>query len=189
MSVNKDRSEPPVKPRRPMRRSMAELAASLQSAARENSPFGRPLPTQQCFPATSLEENAGVNINTWLDHATTLPNASVPLSFSSETADQPRELQQDRQLLAAAKATRDYRAKAFELMTANVKANFEYAKKLRKLRTPFEFIELSTDHARKQFELVMSQTAALGALSRSFTMASAERMSAGIEKIFGQRKA
>jgi len=113
----------------------------------------------------------------------------VPLSFSSETADQPRELQQDRQLLATAEATRDYRAKAFELMTANVKAYLEYPKKLRKLRTPFEFIELSTTHARKQFELAMSQTAALGALSRSFTMASAERMSAGIEKIFGQRKA
>jgi hypothetical protein len=176
-----------------MRRSMAELAASLQSAARENSPFERPFPTQQCIPATSLEENVLVNINISSDHATALPNASVPLS--SETADRPREqemesttLQQDRQLLATAKATRDYRAKAFELMTANVKANLEYAKKLRKLRTPFEFIELSTNHARKQFELVMSQTAALGALSRSLTMASAERMFAGIEKIFIQPK-
>ena len=180
--MNKDRSEPPVKPRRPMRRSMAELAASLQSAARENSPFERPLPTQQSFPATSLEENAVVNINTSLDHTPALPNAGLPLSFSSETADQPREQE------LAAKATRDYRAKAFELMTANVKAYLEYAKKLRKLRTPFEFIELSTDHARKQFELVMSQTAALAALSRSLTIASAERMSASIEKIFGQRK-
>jgi len=174
---------------------MAELAASLQSATCENSPFERPLPTQQCFRAASLEENAGVNINSSLDHATALPNASLPPSFSSETADQPREqeiesgtLQQDRQLLATAEAARDYRAKAFELMTANVKANLEYAKKLRKLRTPFEFIELSTNHARKQFELVMSQTAALGELSRSLTMANAERMSAGFEKVFGQRK-
>ena len=46
----------------------------------------------------------------------------------------------------------------------------------------------ATDHARKQFELVMSQTAALGALSRTLTMANAERMSAGIEKVFGRRK-
>jgi len=174
---------------------MAELAASLQSAARENSPFGRPLPTQQCFPAASLEGDAGVNINTSLDHAPALPNASLPLSFSSETADQPREqemerttLQQDRQLLATAAATRDYRAKAFELMTANVKANLDYALKLRKLRTPFDFIELSTNHARKQFELAMSQTVALGALSQSLTMANAEGMSAGIEKVFGRRK-
>ena len=139
---------------------MAELAASLQSATSENSPF-----------------------------------VSLPLSFSSETADQPREqemerttLQQDRQLLATAAATRDYRAKAFELMTANVKANLDYALKLRKLRTPFDFIELSTNHARKQFELAMSQTVALGALSQSLTMANAEGMSAGIEKVFGRRK-
>jgi hypothetical protein len=178
-----------------MRRSMAELAASLQSATSENSAFGRPLPTQQCFPATSLEENAGVNVNTSLDHATALPNASLPLSFSSKTADRPREqemesttLRQDRQLLATAEATRDYRAKAFELMTANVNANLEYANKLRKLRTPFEFIELSTIHARKQFELIMSQTAALWALSRSLTMANTERMAAGIEKVFGRKK-
>ena len=191
--MNKDRSERPVKPRRPMRRSMAELAASLQSAARENSPFERPFPTQQCIPATSLEENVLVNINISSDHATALPNASVPLS--SETADQPREQemesatpQQDRQLLATAKATQDYRVKALELMTANVKANLEYATKLKKLRTPFEFIELSTTHARKQFELIMSHTTALGALSRSLTMANAERMSDGIEKVFGRRK-
>ena len=97
-------------------------------------------------------------------------------------------LQQDRQLLATAEATRDYRAKAFELMTANVKANLDYALKLRKLRTPFDFIELSTNHARKQFELAMSQTVALGALSQSLTMANAEGMSAGIEKVFGRRK-
>jgi hypothetical protein len=83
---------------------------------------------------------------------------------------------------------RDYRAKAFELMTANVKANLEYANKLRKLRTPFEFIELSTTHARRQFELIMSQTAAVGVLSRSLAMANAERISAGIEKVFGPRK-
>jgi hypothetical protein len=66
-----------------------------------------------------------------------------------------------------------------------MKANLDYANKLGKLRTPLEFIELSTTHARKQFELIILQTAALGALSRSLTKASAERMSAGVEKVFG----
>jgi hypothetical protein len=56
-------------------------------------------------------------------------------------------------------------------MTASVKANLQYAHELTRLTTPFEFIELSTNHARKQFELIMSHTAALGALSRSLTMA------------------
>jgi hypothetical protein len=169
---------------------MAELAASLQSAGSENSPFEQSLPTQQRIPTPSLEEKAIVNISP--DHTNVFPNVSLPLSFSSETTEQPREQeiesatpQQDLELLA--EAGQEYRAKAFELMIANVKANLEYANKLRKLRTSFEFIELSTTHARKQFELIMSQAAALGTFSQSLTIANAERMSAGVEKVFGER--
>jgi hypothetical protein len=168
---------------------MAELAASLQSAGSENSPFERPLPTQQRFPAPSLEEKAGVNISPGDTKA--FPNVSLPLSFSGETTNQPREQeiesatpQQDRAALAG--AGQEYRAKAFELMIANVKANLEYANKLSRLRTPFEFIELSTIHARKQFELIMSQATALGTFSQSLTRANAERMSPGVEKVFGE---
>jgi hypothetical protein len=178
--VDAHQSERPAKPRRPMRRSMAELAASLQDAVTEVSPLERPLATQQCSPATSLEENAGDTINTSQDYANALADASRPLSFSSETADQPHEQEiesgtprRDRQLLATVEAAQEYRAMAFKLMTANVKANLEYALKLTRLTTPFEFIELSTNHARKQFELIMSQTVALGALSRSLTMTNA----------------
>jgi Phasin protein len=168
-----------------MRRSMAELAASLQSDASDNLSLELPPPTQRS-PATSPKENAAVNINSSLNYANALSNASMPLSVSSEAADQPREqevesemLQQGRQLLVTDEAAQEYRAKAFQLMTANVKANLEYATKLKKLRTPFEFIELSTVHARKQFELIMSHMTALSALSRSLTMA----MSAGIERV------
>src|SRR3974390_895192 len=175
-----------------MRRSMADLAASLQSsAAIEKSPLERPLANQQCSPATSLGENASVTVNTSLDYANTLANACLPLDVYSETAGQLREQeiesgtpQQDRQLLATAEVAQEYRTKAFKLMTANG----EYGYKLASLTTPFEFIELSTTHARKQFELIMSQTAALRALSRSLTMARAERTTAGTEKVFGRRK-
>ena len=132
---------------------MADLAASLQSsAATEKSPLERPLANQQCSPATSLGENAGVTVR--------------------ETAGQLREQEIEsgtrRQHLATAEVAQEYRTKAFKLMTANVEANFEYAHKLASLTTPFEFIELSTTHARKQFELIMSQTAALGAFGWLF---------------------
>ena len=163
---------------------MAELAASLQSDVSENSQFGRQLPSQQCFPATSLEKKAGVSIDNSLDYATEPPGTDQ----LSEREIESSAPQQDRQLLVTAEATHNYRLKAFELMTANVKVNLEYAKELKKLRTPFEFIELSTTHARKQFELITSPTEALAALSRSLTTANAERMSAGIEKVFGRRK-
>jgi hypothetical protein len=168
-----------------MRRSMAELAASLKSEASDNSPLELPPPTQRS-PATSLGENAGVNINSSRDHPNALAKASVPLSVSSEAADQPREQVVESEMPQQGRpAEQEYCAKAFELMAANVKANLDYANKLGKLRTPLEFIELSTAHARKQFELIMLQTAALGALSRSLAKASAERMSAGVERVFG----
>jgi hypothetical protein len=177
-----------------MRRSMAELAASLQGAA-ERSVLERPLATQQRSPTISLEENAGVITNTSLDDANVLAPASLQLNFCSQTAGQPHEqeiesgaAQQDRQLLATVEAAQDYRAKAFKLMTANVRANLEYALKLTHLTTPFEFIALSNTHARKQFELIMSQTVAFGVLSQSLTLANAERMAAGIKKAFGGRK-
>ena len=191
--MKKHRPKRPVKPRRPMRRSMADLGASIQSSATtEKSPLERPLANQQCSPATSPGENAGVTVNT---SANTLANACLPLDVYSEMAGQLREQeikgdtpQQGRQLLATADVAQEYRTKAFKLMTANVEANFEYAHKLAGLTTPFELIELSTTHARKQLELIMSQTAALGALSRSLTMARAERTTAGTEKVFGRRK-
>ena len=158
--MNRYQSERQVKPRRPVRRSMAELSASLQSDAGDSSPLELSPPTQRP-PATSLEGNAGVSINSSPYYANAIANAGVPLSVSSEAADQPREhevqsemLQQRRQLLMTAEAAQEYRAKAFELMTANVKANLDYANKLGKLRTPLDLIELSTTHARKQ--LVMA---------------------------------
>ena len=73
----------------------------------------------------------------------------------------------ERQLPAPAKAAEEYRAKAFELMTANVNATLDYAQQLANVRSPAEFIALSANHARKHFELIMTHTAALGALSQS----------------------
>jgi hypothetical protein len=59
---------------------------------------------------------------------------------------------------------------AFKLMTASMKANLQYANKLTRLTTPFGLIELSTNHARKQFEPIMSQTFAFGEFSLSLGM-------------------
>jgi hypothetical protein len=52
-------------------------------------------------------------------------------------------------------------------MTANVNATLEYARRLANVRSPAEFIELSTNPARKHFELIMTHT--LGALAQSLT--------------------
>ena len=60
----------------------------------------------------------------------------------------------------------DYRAKAIELINANVNTTLDYAQRLGHVTSAAEFIELSTEHARKYFELMMKYAAASTALSR-----------------------
>ena len=57
------------------------------------------------------------------------------------------------------------------------------------MRSPAEFIELSTNHARKHLELIMTHAAALGALSQSLTATNAERMTNSIARVFSRQKA
>ena len=54
-----------------------------------------------------------------------------------------------------------YHANPFELMMANLNNTLEYGQRLLNIKTPIEFIELSTSHARKQLELIIKQTAEL----------------------------
>ncbi len=119
-------------------------------------------------------ENVKVNINAALDYANGLASASGPHDPAGEVAGQGREQTSGAPVLerpapTLADAAEDYRAKAFELMTANVNATLEYARLLASVKSPAEFVELTTDHARKHFELIMTHAAALGALSRSLT--------------------
>jgi hypothetical protein len=169
---------------------MAELAGSLQRPAPEKSPVERPLATQQASPAASLSENASVTADTAPIYANMLTAISLPLDFSGKTAGQPseQEVEDGTSEQKATEAAQEYRAWAFKLMTAHAKANLQYAHNLMRLTSPFEFVELSANHARKQFELIMSQTAALGELSRLLTTAGTERVTKGLGSVFGERK-
>ena len=125
---------------------------------------------------SSMLENVKVNINAALDYANGLASASGPRDLDAEAPGHAREqsknsgaLGLERPAPTLADAAEDYRAKAFELMTANVNATLEYAGLLASVKSPAEFIELATNHARKHFELIMTHATALGALSRSLT--------------------
>jgi phasin len=52
----------------------------------------------------------------------------------------------------AANGSTDYNRKVIEIARTNAHAAFEYAYELLGVKSPSEFIELSTAHARKQFE-------------------------------------
>jgi hypothetical protein len=169
-------------PRFPVDQQLDEVVSAAAKAAKDYRSW--------------MLEHMKVNINAALDYANGIASASLPPDFAGPATGRPREQEEnnvvpklERQLSAPARVAEEYRAKAFELMTANVNATLEYAQRLANVRSPAEFIELSTNHARKQCELIMTHTAALGALSQSLTKTNAERMTASIAKVFSRQKA
>ena len=86
----------------------------------------------------------------------------------------------------AVKGAQDYNAKFIEFARANTEAAFEFAQKLSSLKSPSEFFELSTNHSRKQFEILTEQTRELTALAQEVTLAATEPLKAGAMKAFGK---
>jgi phasin len=69
----------------------------------------------------------------------------------------------------AARGTADYNRKVIEIATTNAHAALDYAYELLGVKCPSEFIELSTAHARKQFEAMTAQTKELTELAQKVT--------------------
>ena len=73
--------------------------------------------------------------------------------------------------------------KVLEFARINANANFEYAARLMGVKSPTEFIELSTQHAREQFEVLSLQSKELAALSRKMMLEAAEPFKTGAAKM------
>jgi hypothetical protein len=139
---------------------------------------------------SSMLEHMTASLNATLDYANGL--ASIPTEVASRAAD---EAQQDlgganagETIPTAAKAAEDYRAKAFELMKANVNATLEFGQRLAKAKSPAEFVELSTNHACKQLGMIVIQTNELTLLAQTMARSNVERMAAGFAKVIGGKK-
>jgi phasin len=65
-----------------------------------------------------------------------------------------------------AKGATDYNLKLIEIARTNTRTAFDYAHELLGVRSPSELIELSTAHARKQFEAITAQTKELTELAQ-----------------------
>ena len=63
----------------------------------------------------------------------------------------------------------DYNRKVIEIAATNAHAALDYAYELLGVKSPSEFIELSTAHARKQFEAMAAQTKELTELAQKVT--------------------
>jgi hypothetical protein len=76
--------------------------------------------------------------------------------------------------LMAMEAAQHYNAKLFEFAKTNNNAALNYAQQLADVRSPSEFIQLTTRHASAQIEVLAEQTKELVTLGQRIASESAE---------------
>ena len=86
----------------------------------------------------------------------------------------------------AIKGAQDFNTKALEFAQTNIDAAIGFTEKLSGVKSPSHFIEMSTDHSRKQFETLAEQTKELAELAQKITLATAEPLKTGIAKAFSK---
>ena len=78
----------------------------------------------------------------------------------------------------------DGNAKVIEFARTNSNAAFDYASELLGVKSPSEFIKISTEQARRQFEVLSEQTKELTTLSQKVMLETAEPLKASAAKAF-----
>jgi phasin len=86
----------------------------------------------------------------------------------------------------ATKGASDYGLKVIEAARVNTNAAFDFAGELITAKTLSEVIELSSTHARRQFEALARQSKELGALAQKVATDSAEPIKNGVNKAFSK---
>jgi len=86
----------------------------------------------------------------------------------------------------AAKGAADYGLKLIEAGRVNTNAAFDFYAELMTVKSYSDVIELSTAHARKQFEAVTAQTKDLAALAQKVATDTAEPIKDSVSKAFSK---
>jgi phasin len=84
----------------------------------------------------------------------------------------------------AARGSADYGLKVIEAARANTNAAFDFAGSLVAAKSLSEVVELSTAHARRQFDAVTTQTRELTALAQRVATDTVEPLKAGMTSAF-----
>jgi phasin len=84
----------------------------------------------------------------------------------------------------AAKGASEYGLKVIEATRVNTNAAFDFFTELMTVKSYSDMVELSTAHARKQFETVTAQTKDLAALAQKTATETAEPIKGSVTKAF-----
>lgn len=85
---------------------------------------------------------------------------------------------------SATKGATDYGLKLIETARINTNAAFDFFGELMNVKSPSELVELTTAHARKQFEALTAQSKELTALAQKVAAESSEPLKAGVSNAF-----
>jgi phasin len=84
----------------------------------------------------------------------------------------------------ASKGASEYGSKMIEAARTNTNAAFDFASELMSAKSFSDFVEVSTAHARKQFEVLTAQTKELAALAQKVATETAEPVKESVTKAF-----
>ena len=80
------------------------------------------------------------------------------------------------------KGMQDYTGKVAEFTQANISQYVEFVQKLASVRSPSEFVELSTSHTRSQLETLAEQGKQLASMAQKVTLDAVEPLKTGFGK-------
>jgi phasin len=86
----------------------------------------------------------------------------------------------------ATKGASDYGLKVIEVARVNTNTAFDFAGEIMAAKTLSEVVELTSAHARKQFEALTQQSKELGALVQKVATDTAEPIKSGMNKAFSK---
>ena len=131
---------------------------------------------------------ASGNVTQVLRETTEKSSAQAKEAFENVSAAtaEPGNLVRDTYSTALTSA-QEYNAKVIEFAQTNTQTNLEFVQKLSNVKSPTEFLELSTNHSRKQFETLAEQARDLLSLAQKTVLTATERAQADVNKTYSQR--
>ena len=84
--------------------------------------------------------------------------------------------------VTASRGSTEYMLKLIDTTRMNANAHFDFARALWTAKSPSEAVEVSSAHARKQFETLSAQTKELTSLAQKVSTDTAEPIKAGLSK-------
>jgi phasin len=84
----------------------------------------------------------------------------------------------------ASKGATDYVLKSIEAARANANASFDFASEFATVKSFSEAVELTSAHARKQFDAFIEQSKELSALAQKVAVDTTEPLKSGVNKAF-----